>query len=120
MPIRTTTPDSASISLTSVPKTRMTTVALKATGLKTGSRYTFWCNGVDMTWACRTPGTRIGSPLITDESGSMTVLFSAEMYPDATLSTTPARTKYHSMLLKDVAGNVRSLSVVTQYLNPKG
>jgi hypothetical protein len=82
MPIWTTTKPSSIISAHQVAKSRMTTVILNANGLMPNSQYTFWCNGVDMTWACRNPGTKMGTGLYSDMSGSMIVYFSAEITED--------------------------------------
>jgi hypothetical protein len=95
---------------------RVTTITLHANGLLPKSSYTFWCNGIDMTWACRTPGSKMGSGLITDQSGTMTIYFSVEMPRDSTRATSGTNAKYHSMQLKDINGIVQSLSLVQQNL----
>lgn len=118
MPIRTTTADAANTNLYSSPKARMTTVTLNAVGLLPNSVYTFWVNGMDMSWACRTPGTKQGASLTTDETGSMTVYFSTEIYPDYSGSSGDS-TKYHSFQLKDINGNLKSVGVIPQLLNSK-
>ena len=115
MPIWTTSSNSSNTSLGFVIKTRTATVTYNANGLKPNSQYKFWCNGTEMTWACRTPGTRLGAGLVSDQYGSMTVLFHAEMIPDSTLNQTSGTTvKYNNMYLTDINGKVSSLSVSKQ------
>jgi hypothetical protein len=114
MPIWNTTGAASRTQLGTVPKTRVTTVTLNARGLMPLSTYTFWCNGVDMTWACRTPGTRQGGGLISDASGAMTVYFSAEITEDYTGAGDS--TKYNSMQLKNLSGDIHSFSLSAQTL----
>lgn len=119
MPIRVTSSDAASTSLGRVSKSRSTTMTVNASGLKPNSPYTLWCNGVDMTWACRTAGTKMGSGLTSDASGSISVLFSVEVVPGTTTSS-KGRTKYNSIQLKDLNGNVAIVSVSAQKQVTKG
>jgi hypothetical protein len=46
----------------------------------------------------------------------MTIYFSVEMPRDSTRATSGTNAKYHSMQLKDINGNVQSLSLVQQNL----
>lgn len=103
----------ANTALNTVPKTRVTTIKLHANGLMPNSSYTFWCNGADMTWACRVTGARQGAGLISDQYGSMIVLFSAELVEDYSGNE---GTKYSSMQLKNIAGDVHSFSIAQQTL----
>jgi hypothetical protein len=114
MPIWNTSSAASVTQLGNVPKSRVTTITLRARGLMPLSTYTFWCNGVDMTWACRTPGTRQGSGLISDAGGIMTVLFSAEITDEYT--GTGDSTKYNSMQLRNLSGDVHSFSLSAQNL----
>lgn len=118
MTIRTTTSDALTTNLFTVPKARMSTVTMKASGLLPNSVYTFWVNGVNMSWACRTPGTRMGTPLTSDSAGSMTVLFASEVQADFSGGVGNS-TKYYSMYLQDLNGSVKSLAVTSQFLNAK-
>lgn len=115
MPIWTTGSVSSKHQLGSVAKTRVTTITLSANGLMPSSAYTFWCNGINMTWACRTPGTRMGAGLISDQYGSMTVLFSAEITPDFS-PTSESSSKYNSMVLKNINGDPHSIGLTPQSL----
>src|SRR6185369_7244834 len=98
--------------LVQIQKTRVTTITLPASGLKPNSSYTFWVNGVDMTWACRTPGSKMGNGLISDANGQMTVLFACEM----SRASGNSGTKYHNMSLKDISGKTVVASMLQQTL----
>lgn len=98
----------------SIRRTRATTIVLSANGLKPTSKYTLWCNGVDMSWACKTHGTRMGDPLISDEKGNLTVQFMCEV--DPATSTTTIANRSHTIVLKDILGGVKSTTVIQQSL----
>jgi hypothetical protein len=115
MPIWTAGQSASTRQLGHVPKTRVTTITLTCNGLMPKSAYTFWCNGVDMSWACRTPGTRMGAGLVSDEFGSITIFFSAEITPDYA-PTSADSSKYHSMVLKNINGEVHSIGITPQAL----
>jgi hypothetical protein len=119
MGIWTTKAGSSRTPSSNVPKTRVTTVKFSVNGLLPNSSYTFWCNGADMTWACRTSGTRQGSGLVTDASGSILVLFSCEIAPDFSSSSQGLVAKYHNMYLKDTNGDVKAVSITPQRLTQK-
>lgn len=120
MGIWTTGKSASTTQAGNVPRSRVTTVTFTGRGLMPKSRYTFWVNGVDMTWACRTAGTKMGTALISDATGTLVVLYSAEIVPDYTSGgASLAVTKYQTMELRDIQGNVKARSVNQQTLTLK-
>jgi hypothetical protein len=120
MTIWTTDKSASTTQAGNVPKTRVTTVTFVGRGLMPNSRYTFWVNGVDMTWACRTTGTKLGGGLLSDGTGTLTVLYSCEIVPDYTTGgTSGGVTKYQTMELRNIQGNVKARSVNQQVLIQK-
>lgn len=113
MAIRTGLPSSVTTPLSFVHKIRATTMTVSASGLKPNSKYTLWCNGTDMSWACRTPGTRQGTGLMSDSTGSITVYFSMEITPEVGSS---GSIKYNSIELKDMNGDVHGVTLAQQTL----
>ncbi len=114
MTIWTPKPSASTTGQVVVQKTRTTTITLPAKGLKPNSQFTFWCNGVDMTWACRTSGTKQGTGLFSDDAGNLTVLFSVELGQS---SGSTGSTKYHNLSLQDINGVTVVQSLLPQQLN---
>jgi hypothetical protein len=93
-------------------------VSYSVPGLKPNSQYKFWFNGVDMTWACRQPGTRMGAGLTSDSTGTLQVMFHSEMFPEVTNSKANSGTtvQSHTASLTDINGNVVAQSISTKRL----
>jgi hypothetical protein len=115
MTIWSTTSDAANNSSIPVLKTRTATITLPVSGLKPRSGYTVWVDGVDVTWACRTPGSRMGSGITTDDYGSATILYMTEIKEGETTSGT-VQTKAHAVEIRDVGGTTRVTTVLRQDL----
>lgn len=115
MPIWTSPRNASTKQSAHVSKTRVTTITLSTNGLMPNSTYTLWCNGIDMSWACRTPGSRQGQPLTSDQYGSITILYSAELTPDYGLGGQNS-SKYNSMILKNINGETHSIGISSQTL----
>lgn len=90
----------------------MTTIGLNINGLMPNSKYTLHVNDVDMSWAAKIPGARMGDPLISDANGAIQVLYMAEMNPHPPAAQ--VTDKYHTIVLKDIAGNPRATSLIQQ------
>jgi hypothetical protein len=113
MTIWTTSVEASTTSSLPVRKTRAVSMTYEAVSLLPKSNYTFWVNGIDMTWACRQEGRRMGAGLTSDAAGYLKIIFMAEI--NITPSSADNKsTFYHMMFLKDINGNVVGLTVSEQ------
>jgi hypothetical protein len=108
----TTTADAASTSTLPIRKTRMANLVYEANSLLPNSKFTFWMNGIDMTWACRQEGKRMGAGITSDAGGYVKLYFMAEI--NTPKGDTAVSTRYNMVYFKDINGNVVGVTVTEQ------
>ena len=96
-----------------VPKVRAFTLNFNVRSLLPISNYTFWCNGVDMSWSCQQFGKRLGDQLTSDDSGQLIFKFIGEMNNEVMINDMTA-TKKHLFQLKDINDMPVAISTITQ------
>ena len=56
-------------------KTRTFNIPFSVVSLLPNSKYTFYCNNVDMSWAVKQNGKKLGYVLISDSKGNLSFTF---------------------------------------------
>jgi len=88
----------------------------KVHGLNPGNQFKFYVNNVDMSWAVKQFGKRMGDDLIVGQDGKLDIQFLGQLLT-GTIITDPHTTKFNTFELRDNLGITRATSIVPQYLS---
>lgn len=97
-------------------KVRTFSVPFDIKSLKPTTKFTFWCNGVDMSWSCQQYGKRLGDDLISDITGRLKFTFLGEMNNEVVIYS-DTTSKNHQFLLKDISGTISAISMIPQVIS---
>lgn len=114
-----THPINAYGNLPNIGQVPMNSVAMpfSVSSMVPNSVYTFWCNDINMTWATRQYGKKIGDTLLSDASGKLSFEFLGEMIKSPGISS--EQTKYYTFQLRDIDGNIKATRVFSYNLIPR-
>lgn len=93
---------------------RAVNLPFKVPGLMPNSYFTFWANNIDMTWATRQLGQKIGQRILSDAKGVVYFEFHGEMFSNE--AGTQDQTKYYYFELRNISGVKVSTTIMPQTL----
>lgn len=118
MTIKVLSSNAASVSIPNLgfSNKRCIPMVYSAKSLPPNTNFTLWINNVDMTWACKQEGKRMGAGVSSDSSGKIAFQIFSEFEAGG---SGPAMTRATTVVLKDGNGIPKSTSIINELLIPR-